>query len=220
MLERITRREEADLFIAWMAIALSFAIIMIAPNGFLQPGPKIDLFSAVIYLGIALVTVGIGFVLHELAHKFAAIHFGYWAEFRRDNIMLVVAVAMASLVGVVFAAPGATVIYSKGAGTGLSNRENGLISAAGPVINLLLCIPFAALILLAGGITALMSGSLLAVVGLAGIKINAMLATFNMLPIGPLDGKKVFEWNAVAFIVLIVLSVGVLYASLTRFLIF
>ena len=216
MLERITRREEADLFVAWMAISLSFAIIMIAPNGFLQPGPKIDLFTAVIFLGIALITVGIGFVLHELAHKFAAIRFGYWAEFRRDNIMLVVAVAMASLVGVVFAAPGATVIYSRSPG-GLTTRENGLISAAGPVTNLLLCIPFAVLILVAGGFPALMSGSLLAVIGIAGIQINAMLATFNMLPIGPLDGRKVLDWNAVWFIVLLALSVGMLYLSLKRF---
>ena len=64
MLERITRREEADLFVAWMAIAISFTIINIAPYGILGPISKINPVSVLIYLGIALLTVGIGFILH------------------------------------------------------------------------------------------------------------------------------------------------------------
>ncbi len=112
MLERITRREEADLFIAWMAIALSFTIINITPYGILGPFVAIDPVKALVYFGIALLTVGIGFILHEMAHKFVAIRYGYWAEFVKDNTMLLIAVVMAALVGFVFAAPGATVIYS------------------------------------------------------------------------------------------------------------
>ena len=212
MLERITRREEADLFVAWMAIAIAFAIIQIAPYGILGPKISIDPLSAVIFFGIALVTVGIGFIIHEMAHKFTAIHFGYWAEFKRDNIMLLIAVVMASLVGFVFAAPGATMIYSRD-GRMLTKEENGIISAAGPAVNLVLCIPFAALILVAGGLTALKSGSLLAFVGLAGIQINAMLATFNLLPVSILDGKKVLAWNIPVFILLIGASVAILFGS-------
>jgi len=29
--------------------------------------------------------------------------------------------------------------------------------------------------------------------------VNGMLAAFNMLPVGPLDGKKVLAWNPAAF---------------------
>jgi Zn-dependent protease len=211
MFERITRREEADLFIAWIAISLSFAIIKIAPYGILGPVGKVSLISALIYLGIALLTVGIGFILHEMAHKFTAIRYGYWAEFRKDNSMLLVAVALAALVGFVFAAPGATVIYTNAAdGRGLSREQNGRISAAGPVINLLLCIPFAALLVIAGGLT---SGNILAQIGLAGIQINAMIAAFNMLPISILDGNKVFSWNIPVFLVLILAAFGTLVAS-------
>jgi Zn-dependent protease len=212
MLERITRREEADLFVAWMAIATAFAIIQIAPYGILGPNTGIDPISAAIFFGIALVTVGIGFIIHEMAHKFTAIHYGYWAEFRKDNIMLLIAVVMASLVGFVFAAPGATVIYSRD-GRILTKEQNGIISAAGPAVNLVLCIPFAAIILVAGGLTALKSGSLLAFVGLAGIQINAMLATFNMLPVSILDGKKVLAWNLPVFLLLIGTSVAILFGS-------
>ena len=97
------------------------------------------------------------------------------------------------------------------AGHGLSRRENGIISAAGPAVNLLLCIPFAALILIGGGI----ASPLLAFVGLSGIRINAMLAFFNMLPVSILDGKKVLAWNPAVFVVLIATSVVILCGSLS-----
>lgn len=211
MLERISRREEADLFIAWLAISLSFAIIMIAPYGLMRTIRPVTPVSALITFGIALLTVGIGFILHEMAHKFTAIRYGYWAEFRKDNSMLLVAIVLASLVGFVFAAPGATVIYSND-GRGLSREENGKISAAGPVLNLLLCIPFAVLLLISGGLSSA-GGSILAQVGLAGIQINAMIAAFNMLPISILDGNKVFSWNIPAFFILILAAFGTLVAS-------
>jgi Zn-dependent protease len=213
MFERITRREEADLFIAWLAISLAFAIVMIAPYGIMGPLRKVSLLSAGIVFGIALLTVGIGFILHEMAHKFTAIRYGYWAEFHKDNNMLLVAIALASLAGFVFAAPGATVIYSNRYGDGgLSREENGKISAAGPVVNLLLCIPFAALLFLSGGISAA-GASILAQVGLAGIQINAMIAAFNLIPVSILDGRKVWDWNGAVFVVLILAAFGTLVAS-------
>jgi Zn-dependent protease len=207
MLERISRREEFDLFIAWMAISLSFAIIKIAPNGVLGPIKSLDPVVALIYFGISLLTVGIGFILHEMAHKFTAIRYGYWAEFRKDNSMLLIAVALASLVGFVFAAPGATVIYSND-GRGLSREQNGKISAAGPIINLLLGIPFAGLVLIGNS-----SGNLLSQIGVFGIQINAMIAAFNMLPISILDGRKVMSWNLPVFALLIIASFGLLVGS-------
>ncbi|TFG89482.1 MAG: peptidase M50, partial [Candidatus Atribacteria bacterium] len=57
MFERISRREEADLFLAWMAISLSFAIIKIAPYGILGPIKSVDPMVALIYFGISLLTV-------------------------------------------------------------------------------------------------------------------------------------------------------------------
>jgi Zn-dependent protease len=213
MLERITRREESDLFIAWIAISISFAIIKIAPYGITGPVRSIDPVAALIAFGIALLTVGIGFILHEMAHKFTAIKFGYWAEFRKDNIMLLFAVLLAALVGFVFAAPGATVIYSNSAsGQGLTRRENGIISASGPVVNLLLCIPFAALVLIGVPLMGA-SGILITQIGIFGIQINAMIAAFNMIPISILDGRKVMAWNIPIFALLIIASFGTLVAS-------
>lgn len=217
MFERISRREEADLFLAWMAISLSFAIIKIAPNGVLGPIKSIDPLVALIYFGISLFTVGIGFILHEMAHKFTAIRYGYWAEFRKDNSMLLIAVALASLVGFVFAAPGATVIYNTSAdGRGLTREQNGKISAAGPVINLLLCIPFAALVLFGSSLIT-PSGTLVTQIGIFGVQINAMIAAFNLLPISILDGRKVMSWSIPVFAVLIIASFGILVGSFYLF---
>jgi len=218
MLERITRREEADLFVAWMAISISFAIIFISPGGFLNFNPvRVDALTALVYFGISLVVVFFGFILHEMAHKFTAIKYGFWAEFRKDNMMLLVAVAMAALVGVVFAAPGATMIYNMRAdGRTISREENGKISAAGPITNLVLCIPFACL-LFYGGISQGLGANIVALVGLIGLQVNAMLAAFNMLPISVLDGRKVLAWNPAVFVALIVAAFGVLVASFYLF---
>lgn len=212
MLERISRREEADLFVAWIAIAVSFTIINITPYGLMGGFNPISPVTALIYFGISLLTVGIGFIFHEMAHKFVAIRFGYWAEFVKDNTMLLVAVIMAALAGFVFAAPGATVIYSRD-GRPLTKREDGIISAAGPVVNLLLCVIFAALFFLAGGKAGLVDGNLLAMLGIAGVQINAMIAAFNLLPVSVLDGRKVFAWNIPVFFVLIIAAFGTLVAA-------
>ncbi|MDV2480970.1 peptidase M50 [Methanoculleus sp. Wushi-C6] len=195
MLERIPLRERKDLLIAWLAISIAFTLIYVRGG--------VDFTAFVILFVMSLVTVGVAFVLHELAHKFVAMRYGYWAEFQKDNQMLLVAVVMAALVGVVFAAPGATYVYGNA-----TRRENGWISAAGPITNLVLCIPFAALLLFSGG-------GLIGLVALVGLRINAMIATFNMLPISVLDGRKVLDWNPAVFAVLIISSVGLLFWSLS-----
>ena len=211
MFERITRREEFDLFAAWIAISIAFTFIFIAPGGILS-GARVDPFTALLLFGISLVTVGIGFILHEMAHKFTAIRYGFWAEFRKNNVMLLIAILLAAFVGFVFAAPGATVIYTNPAeGRSISREQNGIISVAGPLVNLVLCIPFAGLYLIGGGLVH--AAPLLTTVGLIGIQVNAMIATFNMLPVSILDGRKVAQWNIGAFLIIFVVAIATLYAS-------
>ena len=133
MLERISRRERFDLIIAWLAISIAFSLAFSGGVGIWMGSPiqETSVGEYLLYLILSMITVGVGFVLHELAHKFTAMHYGYWAEFRKDNLMLLVAVVLAALVGVVFAAPGATMIY----GAGITREQNGKISAAGPLTN-------------------------------------------------------------------------------------
>ncbi|HOP66166.1 MAG TPA: peptidase M50 [Methanoregulaceae archaeon] len=202
MLERISVRERRDLLVAWVAISIAFSLI------YIRYGATPALF--LLFLGISLVTVGVGFILHELAHKFTAMKYGFWAEFQKNNLMLVVAVALAALAGVVFAAPGATMIYAPS----LTREQNGKISAAGPVTNLLLCIPFALILFLGSAVDIRLMGlNVISTLGMIGLQVNAMIAAFNMLPVSVLDGKKVLAWNPVVFVVLIGASFGILLAT-------
>lgn len=187
-------REIRDLLIAWFALGVAFAIFFGGGAAvFAIPVRFIEL------LLISILTAGVGFLLHELAHKVVAIRYGQVAAFRANYPMLAIAIA-AALGGFIFAAPGA--VYHRGR---LTRRQNGLIALAGPVTNLLLAGVFAPL-LLAGGV--------LAQIGLYGVLINLFLAAFNLLPFGPLDGRKVREWSLLVFVVSFVVSVGLLLLAI------
>jgi len=205
MLELIPRRERIDLLIAWLALSIAFAFVL-RDSPVVYPFLPGDSFTAfLVVFAISLVTAGIGFALHELAHKFAAMKFGYWAEFRKENLMLLIAVALAALVGVVFAAPGATVIYGN-----TTKAENGKISAAGPLTNLILCIVFATILLFSGGITS--PAGFGGLIGIVGLQVNGMIAAFNMLPVSVLDGRKILAWNPGVFTIMIVAGFGIVIA--------
>lgn len=213
MFERISRRERFDLFIAWFAISIAFSLAFSGGIGVWMGNSfqQITLGNYMVFLILSMVTVGVGFVLHELAHKFTAMKYGYWAEFRKDNLMLLVAVALAALVGIVFAAPGATIIF----GTGITREQNGKISAAGPLTNLVLCVPFGVILVASGFIQQdFPFRYLLTLIGVVGLQVNAMIAAFNLLPVSVLDGRKILAWNPAIFIVMIVAAFGTLVATL------
>jgi Zn-dependent protease len=137
------------------------------------------------FLFVSLVTVGTGFVLHELSHKFTAQRYGYWAEFRMWPLGLLLALGT-SLLGFIFAAPGATYI----SGSNISQEQNGKISLAGPLTNVAVAVFFLPFLLFGSYL-----GGLWEFLGLEGVYINVFLALFNLLPILPLDGAKVFGWS-------------------------
>ena len=134
---------------------------------------------------VALFTAGLGFLLHELSHKFVAQHYGCTAEFRAWDQYLYLAVGLAVVVGFIFAAPGAVMISGM-----VTRKENGIISIAGPLTNYLLALIFLVLALL------FPAGRLVFTIGLS---INIWLGLFNLIPFGPLDGAKVFHWNKIAW---------------------
>lgn len=199
ILDKIPRRERKDLIIAWLALSAAFTVAVIGTSR-LVPFLILEIFL------ISMLTAGIAFIVHEMAHKFTAMRYGYWAEFQMNPTMLVVAVAVAALAKVVFAAPGATMIY----GTAISPEENGKISLAGPLSNLILIIPFALLLIAGLNINSVLT----AIIGLRGIQVNAMFAAFNLLPLGPLDGVKILSWNTPVYIGTVLIAFGILFTSL------
>lgn len=193
-------RELRDLAIAWLALGVAFALL-------LEPQLRDVLFGRlggltvdgiVATLAISLLTVGVGFLLHEIAHKVVAVRFGQVAAFRADYRMLGFAV-VGALVGFLFAAPGAVVHRGR-----ITAKQHGLIALAGPVTNLLLAVLFLVpyvFVLLSG------QGGFLAALAARGLQINLLLAGFNMLPFGPLDGRKIREWHTLIWAAVAVPSI-------------
>jgi len=178
---RFGRTEAIHILMAVAVLTLAFAIFFY--GGVLMPFESIDFVAFGLALGISFVIVLTGFLLHELAHKFVAQRNGAWAEFRVFPLGLILALVF-SFAGFVFAAPGA--VYIQG---NISRRQNGTISLAGPLTNLVLGGLFLAGWLLIPG-----TGSLAIVFAQVGI-VNLIFAAFNLIPIPPFDGSKVASWN-------------------------
>jgi len=194
-------REVRDLLVAWLALGVAFGIFFAGggPN-VLALGPGV-----VVLLVISLLTAGVAFLLHELAHKVIAVNYGQVAEFRADYSMLFIAI-MSAMLGFIFAAPGA--VHHRGY---LSEREHGHIAIAGPAINLVLAAVFLPVYL--GSVW--LNLGLLVLLGQLGIIVNLFLAAFNLVPFGPLDGKTVIAWSKPVWGGMFLLSVAATIAAVT-----
>jgi len=203
-----------DLLLSWIVLIIGFSLVM---SGRQIPGLGLVLAAA---LG-----VGTGFLLHEMAHKFVALRYGYWAEYRANRSGLLFIIVM-SFMGFIFAAPGAVMIhkplrsYSQSdnlSGSGIysdqadknSKKEELLIALAGPTTNIILTVLF--FILLSSG---LVIGNLATSAIDFAIFINLNLAAFNLLPLGPLDGKKILEANRLAWAIVAVPTILVAISML------
>ena len=182
---RFSSIEIKELLKAWIAVTLAFTILFL---------DELSFSSAITLFAISLFTVGIGFLLHEVMHKYFATKYGCWAEFRADNKMLIVMILM-SFFGFIFAAPGG--VYIRGR---IDARKNGIISLAGPMTNVALSLIF--LLLSSYGMPYVDYG----------FRINSWLALFNMIPFYGFDGQKVLAWNKVVYF-----SVGLVCVLLVFF---
>lgn len=179
---RFDKKEIFELLIAWILISIAFTILFANP---IVNGISPEIFALLI---ICLFTAGFGFLIHELAHKFFAERYNCETRFKADYRGLLFALLL-SFFGLIFAAPGA--VHIKG---NITKRQNGIISAAGPVSNLIVSIAF----LLVG---TLIGGPLGRVMSY-GFVINAWIGLFNMIPVPPFDGAKVWAWSKAKHIVI------------------
>jgi Zn-dependent protease len=181
---RFSKLEIKEIVKAWIAVSLIFAIAIVGLSG-----------KILVALPLTFLTAGIGFLLHELAHKYLAQKYKCWAEFRANNQALIIGLLI-SFTGLVLAAPGG--VYIRGA----THNQHGKIAFAGPMTNVILAILFL-------GMTKIATGPMLTALAGYGLQINALLGVFNMIPFPPFDGHSVWKWNKIAY-VLGIASAGLL----------
>ena len=85
----------------------------------------------------------------------------------------------------------------------MTKEKNGKISAAGPLVNLALALVF--LTVFFSGINNLFI--------YYGAFINALIALFNMIPLGPLDGKKIIKWSKPVYYSMLTIGIIFLFTS-------
>jgi len=167
---------------------LTFAFTIVFYRGVFAAFESIDAFAFAAAIGISFIIVLTGFLTHEMAHKFMAQRNGAWAEFRVFPMGLIMTLIF-SFTGFLFAAPGA--VYIQG---DITRRQNGIISLAGPLTNLVLGGVF-----LAGWLLFPAGGTISVIFAQIGI-VNLFFAAFNLIPIPPFDGSKVVSWNVGIYI--------------------
>jgi len=186
--------EISSIIIAWLVLSIA-----ITYQNF------VGLFTGIGSLEIVIagfVATATGFIIHEMGHKFVAIRRGYVAHFRlwMWGLLLTLFIVVFSGGGIVFGAPGAVYIAPAAmAAYGYDStyrprdpeQENMVISAAGPGINLAFAVAFLGLFLAAP------LGSFLSTIAQFGFALNVGLGSFNMLPVPPLDGSKIFRKNII-----------------------
>lgn len=124
-------------------------------------------------------------ILHELAHKFVAMGFGYEATFELFPFGLALGVFL-KVIGSPFLiiAPGYVSIGTAAFTDPIAYR---LIAFAGPAVNLVLWLGSWAILKSYKGL----NRTQFAVLSITKL-LNMILFFFNMIPFGPFDGAKVF----------------------------
>jgi Zn-dependent protease len=200
-----TRREVREIIIAAFALSIAFAVS--SQEGiFGYFGGALELSRLPVFALISFIAVGIGFLAHELiGHKIIAMRLGFHGEFKMWRMGLLIAL-VSSVFGFVFAAPGAVYVSPRvdlwGQPENVSKKKMGIVSAAGPAINIGLAVVFFALSIVSP--LTLFGESVFSIA----VFVNVWLALFNMLPIPPLDGSKVLAWNRRLYVIMMAICAG------------
>ena len=185
-------------------LAFTLALAFMFSGGIL--GALSDPSAFLVYGVLALVTFTPGFLVHEIAHKIQARKYGCWAEFRASPSGLRFGVLLAAILGIVFMAPGAVMV------AGNTTREQfGKVALAGPVSNVVLwCIGLASAVAIGG------AGGIADDVIYYWMWANGILGALNMLPFGPLDGKKIKTWSDVMFWLWLIITFSMVWFNLNQ----
>jgi Zn-dependent protease len=193
---KFSKIEMLHLLISMAVLTVAFSLSFTGNN--IYSGISEGFNVSVLPYGLVMSFVGIftAFFVHEISHKVIAQRYGLWAEFRMFPNGLRLAFILGILTPIVIAAPGAVMFRGE-----TRTFETGRIAVAGPLANIMIA-----------GLTLVLYrvffefGLIGAIIGFICL-VNVLLATFNLLPYGPLDGLKVLRWNGIVWSILLVIAI-------------
>ncbi|MEO3993210.1 MAG: site-2 protease family protein [Desulfurococcaceae archaeon TW002] len=187
------KSEVLDFLISWVVLSFSFALFM-----------RSGLDKLLLSLAYSSVGVGSAFILHELAHRQVARAYGLEARYRAWYLGLLITLAVALInaavrLPVLFAAPGAVVIYRYwGRVDSVAELR---VAESGPLTNI--AVGIAAWIAFLAMSPTLVFTEVLYYI----MRINVWIAFFNLLPIPPLDGSKIIRRSLIEWVIIFIISV-------------
>ncbi len=156
-------------------LELTFAAIIVSLVGMSFLGWSLNVFE----LFFALIAFALSFLAHEIAHKISAVREGLIAFFKLDTVGIILTF-ISTFSPLKIIAPGSVVILGY-----FDLRTMGKVSLFGPLTNIVI-----GSILYPLRFTVPFSNVLNAI-----CLLNLWIALFNLIPLGVLDGKKIFAWN-------------------------
>jgi Zn-dependent protease len=185
---RITKEAGAPwhFFLAW--IGFSFVLWV---NRIRLDAPLLD--SIPFVLGV----VGVSILAHELSHKLVARSLGFKTVFKVWESGLPFSAVFALLGITLLPFYGSTFIRQKDWAYKKELKKMGLIYLAGPVVSLVLASGFLALYQWA-------TTEWLVALGTVGLRTNVVLILFNLLPIRPWGGRRIFLWHKPVWSLLVI----------------
>jgi len=204
---QFSRLEIKHLLISIIVLTFAFSFALTKNNIIQAYSFGFNLYNFILGFEKAFLGVVIAFFCHEISHKFVAQKYHLWSEYRMYSKGLILAAILGFFTPIVFAAPGAVMFRGK-----VRLFEMGRIALAGPLANIIISIITFYLYIF----IFFESATLNIIFGFICL-INAVLATFNLIPFRSFDGYKIYIWNANIWIISFLFSIILLINIIIRF---
>lgn len=144
-----------------------------------------------VFLLALILSIVLAFGLHILTKKIIAMHYGSTATFHVNRLGIVISlITMIPVIPVKMITPGEVVVSDA-----LNPAKRGKIALAGLLNTVLLATVFGIM-------------SFFQPIFWFGVIVNIDLALSNLYPVSFLDGKRLFDWNRGAWVLLLAVTVA------------